>query len=596
MKLSLWKVAVAVVASLILASPAARADDPKPKAKEQVWEGTLKVRPGITLRLVVHVSVSDGGPAVATLDSPDEGFKGLKLSSVVIDPSRLAFELKVTNAKFEGKLNAAKTEAAGTWSQSGVSLPLTFVKKDKATPEPRTVGAEQIWEGKLSVGAGLQLRLVLHVQKTEDGGMLGKLDSPHQGAKGLKVDSVTLEATKLTFELKAINASYEGTLSADGNEAVGTFTQNGGKLPLALKKTNKVTEVRRPQTPKPPYPYKVEELTYRNEPAGITLAGTLTVPEGPGSHPAVILISGSGAQDRDETILQHKPFHVLADTLTRRGIAVLRVDDRGVGGSTGSVSRSTSDDFAGDVLAGIAVLKSRPDINARKIGLIGHSEGAIIAPIVAARSRDVAFIVLLAGTGFPGSEIMLMQARLIGKAIGVTEKDLDKQKEMQKRLFKIMKTETDPNKAGPEMRQALKNFLSDLSPAKRKQAGDIESLAATEIEKLESPWSRFFLTFDPRPTLAKVRCPVLALNGEKDLQVPPKEDLAEIKKALKRGGNTRVTARELPGLNHLFQTCKTGSVSEYAQIEETIAPSALAVIGDWIDEQVKGRGKIGGGQ
>jgi len=578
---------VAVSLAVVLSGPFVRGDDSQAKGKEQLWEGKLTVRPGFEIRLVARASLNEGAAPVATLDSPDEGFKGLILSSFVSDDSRLAFELKVSNAKYEGKLNAAKTEASGSWSQRGASLPLTFVKKDKATPEPKIVGKEQIWEGKLSVGAGMQLRLVFHAQKNEEGAMLGKLDSPDQGAKGLKVNSVTLDKAKLAFELKSLKASFEGKLSADGTEAVGTFTQNGIKIPLTLKKTDKVTEVRRPQTPKPPFPYKVEELTYRNEPAGITLAGTLTVPNGPGRYPAVILISGSGAQDRDETIFQHKLFHVLADTLTRRGIAVLRVDDRGVGGSTGSVSKATSEDFAGDVLAGVAVLKSRTDIDARKIGLMGHSEGGIIAPLVAARSNDVAFIVLLAGTGLPGDEIMVMQARLIGKVMGASEKDLDKQKELQKRLFEIMRTERDPKKAGVEMREALKKSLSDLSPEKTKEVGDIDSFATTEIQKLESPWFRFFLTFDPRPTLAKVRCPVLALNGEKDLQVPPKENLAEIEKALKQGGNIRVTTKELPGLNHLFQTCKTGSVSEYAQIEETIAQSALKVIGDWIDEQVK---------
>jgi pimeloyl-ACP methyl ester carboxylesterase len=363
------------------------------------------------------------------------------------------------------------------------------------------------------------------------------------------------------------------------------------KFPLTLKKTDKVTALNRPQTPKPPFPYKVEDLTYRNEAAGISLAGTLTLPEGHGPFPAVILISGSGAQDRDETIFQHKPFLVLADALTRRGVAVLRVDDRGVGGSSGSVAKSTSEDFAGDVQAGIALLKSRPEIDGRKIGLIGHSEGGIIAPIVAGRSRDVAFIVLMAGTGLPGDEIMLMQGRLIGKAMGASDKNLEKQDSGRKRLFDIMKTETDAKKAGVALRETVKKLLEELSPEERKQAGDVDSLAESQLKMLESPWFRFFLTFDPRPTLAKVQCPVLALVGEKDLQVPPKENLEEIAKAVQKGGNMRVTTKQLPGLNHLFQTCKTGSVTEYRQIEETISPLALKVIGDWIDEQVAGGGR-----
>ncbi len=584
-----WRLLAAVALSfgLILPGSFLRADDSQAKVSEQIWEGKLKIRPGFELLLIVRAKLEAHKPPVATLDSPDEGLSGLELSSVVVDDSRFAFELKVSAAKFDGKMNESKTEATGTWTQRGAVLPLSFAKKDKATPQPKPVGPEQIWEGKIDTGAGLKLRLVLRVQKTDLGGIVAKLDSPDQGAKGLKVNSVTLDKTKLAFELKLINATYEGKLSAAGDEAVGTFIQGGAKLPLTFKKTDKVTEVRRPQTPKPPFPYKSENLTYQNETAKIKLAGTLSVPEGKGPFPAVILISGSGAQDRDETIFEHRPFHVLADALTRRGIAVLRVDDRGVGGSTGSTASSTSDEFAGDVMAGIAVLKSRPDIDAHKIGLIGHSEGGIIAPIVAARSSDVAFIVLLAGTGLPGDEILFMQGRLISKVMGASEKDLDRQKELQKRLFDIVKTERDTTKSGPAIRQAVKKLLSELTPEERKEAGDLEATTETQIKQLDTPWFRFFLAFDPRPTLEKVRCPVLALNGEKDLQVPPKEDLAEIAKALKKGGNTRVTTMELPGLNHLFQTCKTGAVSEYSEIEETIAPQALKVIGDWVVEMSK---------
>jgi pimeloyl-ACP methyl ester carboxylesterase len=580
-----WTKIVLAIVGLVLAGEHALAGDSQTKGNEQIWEGTLKVRAGLELRLVIHAKLNDGSEPVATLDSPDEEFRGLKLSSVVIDRSRLKFELKVSNAQYDGKMNAAGTEVTGTWTQRGAPLPLTFVKKDKATPEPKLVGNEQMWEGKLGIGAGADLRLVVRIQKTEDGRLLGKFESPDQGAAKMKLDSVTLDKTTFGFALKAVNATYEGKLNREESEAVGTFTQNGVKLPLTLKKTDKVTTVRRPQTPKPPYPYKIEELTYRNERAGITLAGTLTIPEGRGPFPAVILISGSGAQDRDETIFRHKPFLVLADTLSRRGVAVLRVDDRGVGGSSGGTATSTSEDFAGDVVAGIAVLKSRPEINGGKIGLIGHSEGGLIAPIVAARSRDVAFIVLMAGTGLPGEEIMVLQGRLIGKVMGGTDKDLDKQDAMRKRLFTIMKTETDSGKAKAAMQTELKKLVEELSPDERKALGDNNAFVDTQIKMLESPWFRFFLSFDPRPTLAKVQCPVLALNGEKDLQVPPKENLEEIAKAIKKGGNTRVTTKELPGLNHLFQTCKTGSVAEYGQIEETISPAALKVIGDFVKEQ-----------
>ena len=299
----------------------------------------------------------------------------------------------------------------------------------------------------------------------------------------------------------------------------------------------------------------------------------------------MILISGSGAQDRDETIFEHKPFLVLADALTRRGVAVLRLDDRGVGGSTGSTSASTSDDFAGDVLAGIAFLKARSEIDRTRLGLMGHSEGGIIAPMVAARSPDVAFIVLMAGTGLPGEEILYLQGQAVMKAMGADENALKNQLEVQKRLFEIVKTEKDEKAAGAKLRDVTKTWTDSLSEGQRNALGNVDAFIAGQLKMASSPWFRYFLTYDPRPTLAKVHCPVLALIGEKDRQVPARENLSQIESTLKTAGNNRVTVKELPGLNHLFQKCKTGAPSEYAGIEQTIDPSALAVIADWISER-----------
>ena len=459
--------------------------------------------------------------------------------------------------------------------------------KTKPTTKPDTDAAapEQAWEGKLSIGAGLSLRIVVHVGKTAEGKLTAKMDSPDQGAKGLKVDTITLDKMTLSFEMKALLGRYEGKLNAEGTEAAGTWTQASNSFPLTLKKTDKVTEVRRPQTPKAPFPYKVVEVSYQNKTGGVTLAGTLTEPEGQGPFPALILISGSGAQDRDETLFEHKPFLVLADTLTRRGIAVLRVDDRGVGGSSGSTSSSTSDDFAGDVLAGMAFLRTRSEIDPRRIGLMGHSEGGIIAPMVAARSSDVAFIVLMAGTGLPGEEILYLQGQAILKAMGADEKALKNQLDVQKRLFEIVKTEKDEKKAETRMRDIAKAAVESLPEDQRKALGKADALIAAQLKMVRSPWFRYFLTYDPRPTLAKVHCPVLALIGEKDRQVPARENLSQIESTLRAAGNNRVTVKEFPGLNHLFQKCKTGAPSEYVEIEQTIDPSALAVIADWISEQ-----------
>jgi pimeloyl-ACP methyl ester carboxylesterase len=261
---------------------------------------------------------------------------------------------------------------------------------------------------------------------------------------------------------------------------------------------------------------------------------------------------------------------------------VLRVDDRGVGGSTGNTAKSTSDDFAGDVRAGLAFLKTRPEIDPKRLGLIGHSEGGIIAPMVATRSPDIAFIVLMAGTGLPGEEILYLQGQSILKAMGADEKALKQQLDVQKRLFEIVRTETDEKAIEAKSREAVKKLIESLPEDLRKEQAGIEALIDSQLAMIRTPWFRYFLTYDPRPTLAKVRCPVLALIGEKDLQVPPKENLAQIESTLKTAGNPRVTVKVLPGLNHLFQTCKTGAPAEYAQIEETIAPEALAAIGDWI--------------
>jgi hypothetical protein len=356
------------------------------------------------------------------------------------------------------------------------------------------------------------------------------------------------------------------------------------KLPLVLKKTDKLSEARRPQTPKAPFPYKSEDVTYPNESARIILGATLTLPEGKGPFPAAVLITGSGAQDRDETLLGHRPFAVIADALTRRGIAVLRVDDRGVGKSTGSQADATSADFATDVAAGIAYLKTRPEVDPKRIGLVGHSEGGLIGPMVAAKSpEDVAYLVLLAGTGVNGAEILKAQSALILKAAGMPEGLVGAQSRLLAEILKVVAEEKDDKAAEARFELLTRAALAALPEADRKSlAAQAGPSGKAQFLRVKSPWFRYFLTFEPKTALAKVRCPVLALNGDKDLQVPPEQNLPAIEAALKSSGNDRVTTRVLPGLNHLFQRCKTGAPSEYATIEETFDPAALKVVADWI--------------
>ena len=443
-----------------------------------------------------------------------------------------------------------------------------------------------IWQGTLKV-PGQEVRLVFKIKKAEDGGYTATMDSPDQGATDLRMDSVTVEEDAIVMIYKSADIEARGTLQPDGEHMQVVFKQAGREFPMELEKVEKVEEVKRPQTPKKPYPYREEEVSYENTGAGITLAGTLTLPQGEGPFPAVLLITGSGAQNRDETIFNHKPFLVIADHLTRRGIAVLRVDDRGVGGTTGNLGESTTDDLAGDVLTGVSLLKDHKQIDPGRIGLIGHSEGGIIAPMAAARSEDVAFIVLLAGTGLTGEEILYMQSDLIARAEGASEEDIQKSLDQAKRIYSILKSGQDKQAMKEAIRRMFEEDMAKLSEEERKKEELSEEEIEAQLKQILSDWFLYFLTYDPRPVLHDVHCPVLALNGEKDLQVPPKENLAEIGKALKAGGNSDVTLKEMPGLNHLFQTAETGSVSEYGKIEETVSPAVLQLMGDWILERVK---------
>jgi pimeloyl-ACP methyl ester carboxylesterase len=454
-----------------------------------------------------------------------------------------------------------------------------------AAPE----GVEEIWEGKLKAGV-IEFRLVFHLFKAKDNSYVGTMDSPDQGAKGIPLDEVRIKDGTVRLELKRAALLVEGTFDKQGQEIKGHFKQGGQTFPLTLKRVAKAHQVRRPQTPRKPYPYTEVDVVYKNTKAGINLAGSLTLPRAKSPIPAVLLITGSGAEDRDETIFDHKPFLVLADYLTRHGIAVLRVDDRGVGGSTGSVPESTSADFADDVLAGVAFLKSRQEIDPARIGLIGHSEGGIIAPLVASRSHDIAFIVLLAGPGLPGEQILYTQGTAILKAMGADAQQIVRQKEIQQTIFTIVRQEKGKAAAQAKIKKALEDFASELGKDEKKQMMEGLPQVEGQLSSALTPWFRYFLEYDPRPALRKVTCPVLALGGDKDLQVDAQVNLPIIVATLKEGGNKDIITKEFSGLNHLFQTCKTGSVSEYGQIEETIAPVVLQTIADWIQQRTSGAG------
>ncbi|MBE9592326.1 MAG: alpha/beta fold hydrolase, partial [Proteobacteria bacterium] len=319
------------------------------------------------------------------------------------------------------------------------------------------ISIEGIWEGKLKV-PGTELRIVFKISKNPDGTLTATLDSPDQGATDIPVEEVIFKDNTLHLEVKSAGGVFEGKVSEDFLVVEGEWNQSGQTLPLTLKRVDKAVEILRPQEPKKPYPYIEKKVAYTNLKAGVKLVGTLTLPSDTGVFPAVVLITGSGPHDRDETIYGHHPFLILADYLTRQGIAVLRVDDRGVGESTGDFSQATSEDFASDVLAGIEYLKTRKEINPEQIGLIGHSEGGLIAPMVAVKSPDVAFIVLMAGTGLIGEEILYLQGALMYRAMGVSEEDITKNRQFNERIFSVLKEEDDSENAEERLRQM---FMED---------------------------------------------------------------------------------------------------------------------------------------
>ena len=433
------------------------------------------------------------------------------------------------------------------------------------------------WLGKLSV-QGIGLQLVYNFKLNEKDSLIATLDSPDQGAKNIPLGSVIMEDKKLTIKAPVLSGEYNGTITSD-TTIEGVWTQSGVNYTVNLKKLKIPFSVNRPQEPKPPYPYTSEDVTFPNDKFNIKLAGILTMPGGPGPFKAVIMITGSGAQNRNEELMGHKPFLVIADYLSRHGIAVLRYDDRGVGGSQGKYSEATSADLATDAEAAFNFLKNNTKINPAEIGFAGHSEGGLIAPIVAASNPSVGFIVSLAGPGVSGEEIILRQTADISRISGVKESDIKESIETNKKVYAILKKEKDNSKAELKIIDLFRKTQEKKKMSKEDTDKAVDQLKMT-FGAGQYTWFRYFIMTNPSNFWKKVKCPVLALNGEKDLQVAADENLSAIEKALQ--GNKSAKTVLLPGLNHLFQHCKTGLPAEYSTIEETFSPDALKIISDWI--------------
>lgn len=453
------------------------------------------------------------------------------------------------------------------------------------------------WQGSLQIGS-VSLRIVFNVE-LKDGVLRATMDSPDQGAKGIPVSKITLADSVAVFEVKAISGVFEGRLSTDGSSLSGILKQGGGALSLTLQRSanspaaptpgaalSSLSAPSRTQEPLAPYPYDAIDLEFLNDKAGIRLAGTLTVPRGQGPFPAIILVTGSGAQNRDEEILGHKPFLVIADYLARRGIAALRYDDRGVGGSGGSFSAATTFDFTDDVIAALSFLRSRSEIDPKRIGIVGHSEGGIVAAIAASRNSSLSFIVMLAGPGVRGDRLLIMQNEALARASGADAAQLAEAKSLNGALYEIAMKNVPVADAKREIIAFLKSKANGTASGDDGNALDAE--AERIAGQLLNPWMQGFLSIDPALYLSSVKIPVLAMIGSKDLQVPAEENLLAIETALNKAGNDRFKLIRLEGLNHLFQHATTGRPDEYASIEETFAPEALAAMGDWVLSSLAG--------
>ncbi|WP_289644395.1 alpha/beta hydrolase family protein [Maribacter aestuarii] len=441
-----------------------------------------------------------------------------------------------------------------------------------------------IWNGTAKLGEDKEISFIFNIKNIENE-YVTEFSIPKQRVTALKPQKTTFENGVLLIDGANLGVKYEGKFNQTLKQFEGTFTEGVNQLPLNLKKGKLKLEAKnnRPQEPVKPYPYNEEEVVFENKEANVSLVGTLTIPKKSGKSPAVILISGSGPQDRDETFANHKLFWIIADHLTRQGIAVLRFDDRGVGKSTGNFSNATTKDFSTDVVSAVKYLKSRADIDANDIGLIGHSEGGIIAPLAANQTKGVSFMVLLASTGIPGSEISLMQS------ISMRPFPVPNEAEYERAIRKAIKIASSDNELSIIKKELTNHYNKTIAPILEPLVGNdakVNEIIEGLIETRTTPWVRYFYNYNPATEIEKLKIPVLSLNGSKDTQVKAKINQNGIRQALIKGGNQDYKIIELENLNHFFQECETGKMDEYQKIEQTFSPIALKEISSWILEHV----------
>jgi uncharacterized protein len=587
-KLVLYLSTFLMLATTALAAPAA-----EPAGR---WKGAIELPGGGQLEIIVALTRGGDQAWTGTIDIPAQNLRGFALSAVAVEGARVHFEMSGVPGQptFEGALADSGDAIAGTFQQGPQTLRFSLERTTAEaapdsppapTPAAKPVpgeGAAGEWLGTIDAGP-VKLRLALHVEKKSDGSLGALLDSVDQGAK-IAVDAVIFEGGKLRLDLKAIGASYEGTLNGDGSALEGVWSQGGQQRPLTFHRLEKAfAGVNRPQMPKGPFPYESREVTFQSGAGDVRLAGTLLLPQGKGPFPAVALVTGSGPQDRDESLMGHKPFLVIADALARRGIASLRWDDRGTGASGGDHMGSTVDDFAADARAAVAFLRSRPEVKSSAIGIVGHSEGGLTGPMVAVADSSVAFLVLLAPPGEPLKSLLMRQTRDLYRLQGLDQKLIDRALAAQAEDLELI---ADPaltvDQIQEKLRASAKIRRQQFTDEERARLGVDSEMIEQSIRVSTTPWFRSLIRQDPAVYLRGVKIPVLALFGEKDFQVEPRVNAEAVRAALTAGGNPNHEVRSLPGLNHLFQHAGTGSIEEYSTIEETFAPEALDTIGNWI--------------
>jgi hypothetical protein len=564
-------------------------------AFEGVWKGAIEI-PNMPLRVEVELSTNDAGEPSGTIAIPAQGLRGFALSAVQMEGKMVHFEMGGIpgTPTFDGELSESGESISGEFTQGPQRFAFSLSKDDgsgddedvpeipEGTPGEGVVGD---WGGTLSIGP-MELRLALHVEQTEDGGLTGTLDSIDQGAMGIPISAMTYEAEsrEFWFESNAIGGEYRAVLNHDGSALEGTWTQNGRANPLTFFRGTESVAINRPQEPKAPFPYSVEEVRVENTTDGVTLAGSLLIPEGEGPFPAVVFVSGSGAQDRDETLMGHKPFWVIADHLARNGIASLRYDDRGAGQSTGDHMGSTVDAFARDASSAIDFLAEQEAVDSERIGILGHSEGGLHGPMAVLMNDQIDFLVLLAPPAEPMADLLVRQTVALERLAGVGDAALETIRVSQREAVELIRDSGLPDKElADALRELANEQLAAMSPEELAESGYDSAMIEQNIKVSTTPWFRSLMQIDPAEYLREVTLPTLALFGEKDFQVDPEVNLEALRAALKEAGNSQVEAHILPGLNHLFQRAETGGMDEYGRIEETISPAVLTLISDWID-------------